>query len=274
MKKLFTLLVLIAAVIALGVILSPGDDATTTPNENTTQTYHNSVYGYSLIYPRDLQLEEYSPDNASFGSTAEVRVVSITGTPGTQFIDAVTEHMSMLCAADGPQTSFNCTGAGQVQPFTSDSDVQGFTFYLNGELRNLADNSTTAVGKGPYFAFPLKSSAAGSLVLVVHPPLNQSAGEADSSLIRSIAETVQVDPAAVATEPDVEQYVKANISTLSPVKAELGGTFYVTDIRTANGMGTVEYEDGHIALTADFNYTVDADGSVNVTNFVVREDVE
>ena len=45
----------------------------------------------------------------------------------------------------------------------------------------------------------------------------------------------------------IESYVSQNISELSPEKAVLGGTFYVTEIQVADGKGTVEYEDGHIA---------------------------
>lgn len=51
-----------------------------------------------------------------------------------------------------------------------------------------------------------------------------------------------------------ENYIRENISTLSPVLPVLGGTWYVTNITWwENGYVTVEYEDGHIAevLTLD-----------------------
>src|SRR3989338_139616 len=54
----------------------------------------------------------------------------------------------------------------------------------------------------------------------------------------------------------VKSYVSQNISNLSPEKAVLGGTFYVTEITVEEGRGVVQYEDGHIALVADFTYTV------------------
>lgn len=69
---------------------------------------------------------------------------------------------------------------------------------------------------------------------------------------------------------DVESYVKNSISTLSPVKEQLGGTFYVTKITTKDGKGVVEYEDGHNAYTASFTYSVGEEGKPLVTNFVVR----
>ncbi len=72
----------------------------------------------------------------------------------------------------------------------------------------------------------------------------------------------------------IEQYIASNISTLSPEKEVLGGTFYVTDIEvdTNAGTGTVWYEDGHIALVADFTYSQEMEhGAITIHSFVVRE---
>jgi hypothetical protein len=65
----------------------------------------------------------------------------------------------------------------------------------------------------------------------------------------------------------VEEYVKSNISSLSPVKETMGGTFYVTHIDAHGGIGTVSYEDGHNMYIADFRYTVDENGSVKIATF-------
>lgn len=69
----------------------------------------------------------------------------------------------------------------------------------------------------------------------------------------------------------VEAYVRENISTLSPEPAVLGGTLFVTNIEAGNGMGVVEYEDGHNAFTADFAYSLDEAGKVTIDSFKVRE---
>ena len=57
---------------------------------------------------------------------------------------------------------------------------------------------------------------------------------------------------------NVESYLKNNISTLSPVKAVLGGTWYVltSNIDLAKNSGTVTYEDGHVQEKKNFTYTV------------------
>jgi hypothetical protein len=69
---------------------------------------------------------------------------------------------------------------------------------------------------------------------------------------------------------NVESYVRQNISALSPGKEVLGGTFYVTEISSADGHGTVSYEDGHNAYTADFTYFADQYG-VSISSFEVRD---
>lgn len=49
-----------------------------------------------------------------------------------------------------------------------------------------------------------------------------------------------------------EQFLKDNISSLSSEKEVLGGKFYITNISWLDSdMALVEYEDGHIALTAE-----------------------
>lgn len=77
---------------------------------------------------------------------------------------------------------------------------------------------------------------------------------------------------APTQNPDgVVAYVSRNIASLSPQKAVNGGTFYVTNITLDNGSGTVEYEDGHIALVADFTYAFAENGEVRVTSFEITE---
>lgn len=73
------------------------------------------------------------------------------------------------------------------------------------------------------------------------------------------------------SQPEVEAYIRNNISALSPRKEVLGGKFYVTGITFGNeNDGTVTYEDGHIIVTADFTYGADPSGKVVIASFIVR----
>ncbi len=70
-----------------------------------------------------------------------------------------------------------------------------------------------------------------------------------------------------------EDYFRLNISQISNqfgTPEVLGGTFYVTKFEAKDGIGTVEYEDGHIAVVADFTYTVAENGAITINSFVVR----
>ncbi len=69
----------------------------------------------------------------------------------------------------------------------------------------------------------------------------------------------------------IENYVTLYISELSPVPEELGGRFYVTDIRVNNGKGVVNYEDGHNAYVADFSYSYEDNEAIKMESFKIRE---
>lgn len=106
--------------------------------------------------------------------------------------------------------------------------------------------AVAAVAAGAYLLWPERSAAP--------EPANES-------------------PAQGGRGMSVEDYVRANISALSPQKEVLGGTFYVTEISVGeDGVGEVHYEDGHIALVADFTWEREQEhGALTITSFVVRE---
>jgi hypothetical protein len=69
-------------------------------------------------------------------------------------------------------------------------------------------------------------------------------------------------------ERAVINYLENNISLLSPVDTELGGSFYVTSVTfPEENTAIVDYEDGHIALSAKANYSINSDGEVEINSF-------
>jgi hypothetical protein len=84
-------------------------------------------------------------------------------------------------------------------------------------------------------------------------------------------EPTQIEDVQTDKSVSAMGYVYKNISTLSPEKEVLGGTFYVTNITADSGVGTVSYEDGHNAFTADFSYTFSDTGEVKITRFEIVE---
>jgi hypothetical protein len=63
---------------------------------------------------------------------------------------------------------------------------------------------------------------------------------------------------------NVENYLRENISKLSPVKAVLGGIWYVVSVTTdlEKNSGIVTYEDGHVQEVKNFLYTVNNKGEI------------
>lgn len=72
---------------------------------------------------------------------------------------------------------------------------------------------------------------------------------------KNIEENLVTSNLEVEQQEIVFEYLKKNISTLSPEKEVLGGTFYITsiDFLDKNNL-IVDYEDGHVAFTAKVTY--------------------
>lgn len=107
-----------------------------------------------------------------------------------------------------------------------------------------------------------------ALILIIAGFYYFSSSEADNNL-------TPIENSLSQEDKDffVENFIKANISTLSPKEAVLGGTFIVTSVTFLNeSEALVEYEDGHIALKAMASYEVSSSGDVEIKNFKIIED--
>ncbi len=109
------------------------------------------------------------------------------------------------------------------------------------------------------FAVVVGAYAAGGL-----HPLDSSTPTSTS------ATTTQLATNTSGKQMSIDSYVTQNISALSPVKASMGGIFYVTELQAIDGKGIVHYEDGHNAYVADFTYTPQGNGQFVVNSFIVR----
>ncbi len=276
---LYVILTLIVVATAVFIYSRLGNtNVNEVENAITIKTYKNDQYGYSVEYPENLDVKVYLPENVVFGrvegdivdGVAEARVIDIKGSEGEDFVKAASKELQNLCAADGPNESYSCTGVKGLQPFKTKSGLNGFVLYLDGEIVNLQSKVKTSRGKGPYFVFTTKSSATGSRVVVVHPPLNKFADETNAEVVRSIAQSLTLFESQDPNVP-IANYISERLSDLSPKKEVLGGKFYITSLEAHGGLGTVKYEDGHNAYVADFSYNIDEMGVVSVSKFKIRE---
>ena len=83
-------------------------------------------------------------------------------------------------------------------------------------------------------------------------------------------DTTYTEEAYKNKQMEIETYIGAHISELSPVQEVLGGTFYVTEVTAANGKGVAKYEDGHMSYIADFTYTASNNG-YEISKFKIRD---
>lgn len=244
-------------------------------------TYQNDTYGYTVTYPDTLEAKEYIPENVVLGvvdgeaihAVVELRVFTVEGEQGETFIERASRELMNLCAADGPRGSLSCVGVASQEVFEAESGFSGTKLYLTAELQDFAASSTETFLKGPYYVFLAGTNATASRAMVVHAPLARSATEADGATIEMVAKSVVLGDALLDPNRymDIETYIRNTISEISPVKEQLGGTFYVTNIETGGGVGSVEYEDGHNAYVADFTYEISADGKPEVLTFTLKE---
>lgn len=70
----------------------------------------------------------------------------------------------------------------------------------------------------------------------------------------------------------IKDYLASHLSALSPTKEVLGGKFYLTDITfPLSNQAVIAYEDGHIALQAEVNYTLN-EKELNIDSFkIIKE---
>lgn len=70
----------------------------------------------------------------------------------------------------------------------------------------------------------------------------------------------------------LEEYLKQNLSLLSPKSEVLGGKFYLTEfIIKDNTSADIAYEDGHISFNAEIKFTF-ANNLPQITTFVITKE--
>ncbi len=101
-------------------------------------------------------------------------------------------------------------------------------------------------------------------------PVSRISGLVALGFLTLVVLTACTKPATNA-HAEAEAYIRAHVSELSPTKAVLGGTFYVTSIDWEDeDTAVVSYEDGHIALQGRTTVELNG-GEVRVSNFTMIE---
>jgi len=82
--------------------------------------------------------------------------------------------------------------------------------------------------------------------------------------IPTVEKKMDVVVSILSEKENVENYLKKNITILSPIPAVLGGTWQVLSftINVENKTGTVLYEDGHLSENKKFTYSINENAEV------------
>lgn len=110
-----------------------------------------------------------------------------------------------MCAADGPNETIYCTDVTDRQPFAASTGLQGEVLYLDRIHEDRATGAQKMDRFGPVFVFNIQANVPQSdfAALAVQPPANLSATDVQSALVRSVADSVNIeaqDDAWVTTE--------------------------------------------------------------------------
>ncbi len=88
---------------------------------------------------------------------------------------------------------------------------------------------------------------------------NENLNEENQDLNQEMNQEMNQEAQIETLKINRENYLRENISALSPEPEVLGGTFYVTEITWLNQeLALVNYEDGHIALSAEALFSEDS----------------
>ncbi len=159
--------------------------------------FHSNKYNFSFAYPKNLDLLEYTDQDIAIGkktengldAVAELKVID--DLDGVALKDAAVAQARLVCAADGPNETINCTDVESLRSFSPREDMTGYMFYLKEETTRPATGEVLKTQKkGPFYAVALSPNS----FVLLHPPAPLQEDAVNVGLLQTIAETIEVTP--------------------------------------------------------------------------------
>jgi hypothetical protein len=263
-KGIKTIIILLVCVVIAGagfLFLNKNKDTQESTNQSRNLlTYENQEYGFSFTYPDHYFIEERQMET---GSQRHPEVVLIRA-----------EDIIPPEGGEGPPSIV-------VQIFRGESNVNRWitTSQWSNWRQAISATSSTTLGGSEAQKFSWDGLYVGETIAVEHRgnilAFSGSHIHPDDPIrndFNSLIGSVRLFERQLTDEEasqQVEDHIKANISSLSPEKEVLGGTFYITKIEVKNNSGTVSYEDGHNAYDAIFTWNRNANGNIEITSFEI-----
>lgn len=174
--------------------------ATSSAEVRTSNQYTNTVYGFSIEYPFNLQLKESSPTAITIGtindletnSEVEIRIAEIaiknTARESGDIILA-----KSLCNGNMPNFDISCTKAVNESSEIATTGSTLKTFFLEEVSKNKSSNEIIGTQlKGPFITTILKKSKTTQTILLIYPPLDKDTHLIKTQLIRDTASSIKI----------------------------------------------------------------------------------
>lgn len=182
------------------------DSTITIPNQEEpviingeTKSYTNAAHNYTLDFPVNLQIKNYSDTNSTIGiigkSGAEEFVngkVNLTVATSTSSADkkmALEKYIfnttKLLCDADGGGITVSCPEQKNIQPLETTSGVEAYTLTLTRQESIIGPEASTISTEAIFYIVNLKTEKDRSILII------NSVGDGTNELAQSIAKSVR-----------------------------------------------------------------------------------
>lgn len=206
----------------------------------------------TTLVPMELCFAEYGPVQPSGYSDTYTLRMTLDGTQ-------VSGELKFLPAEKDSKVGLFTGDVSAVDPYSMARTITAmWDTYAEGmntteELSIVFGEGTASIGFGPMVD-------RGDGVYVYE--------ESDEILYNM--DLTDIACADLTERENIEAYIRQNIATIAPEKAQLGGTWYVVTntIDITTNTGTVIYEDGHIQKTSNYTYETDAQSKVTTVSFI------
>ena len=172
--------------------------------ETPVRSYTNATYGYTFRLPEPYEVMEYTPENISVGtpngegfdSEVDVAYMESGGEGGYENFEAfLFERTRLLCAADGPNESLDCTRIARLRTLETSGGATGYELTLELTRLTPSTGETATSTYGPMFAFDVseRDPESAYAAIVVYQPLPTFLTSESVNLLRRIVGSFTIE---------------------------------------------------------------------------------
>lgn len=175
---------------------SGNEDQEATEEVSDEMVYKNETYDFSLTYPKDAKLSDYTDEmimikKGKTDALADVAVITDEFTTADDIDALIYTEARLRCDADGVEGSVKCGEVKEKEEFVSESGIEGERFVLE-KIISTADGEKSYESYGPIFAFPINKLPTGATIGAVLIAPSLSGGDEEIELVETIADSFKL----------------------------------------------------------------------------------